>query len=309
MNRFIDLFSGIGGFHVALRKQGLDCVFASEIDSDASAVYQENFGHTPAGDICQVPTDRIPEHDILCAGFPCQPFSRSGKGMGLADDRGRLYYEIVRIAKHHKPKLMLLENVKAILTIDGGNVRNEIYQTLEKIGYRVEHSALNASHFGVPQKRERVYFVAIRKDVPLRFTQPEKTMHPKYIKDVLLPDSRTKDLVVSRNDIKFDKPREQEPALRPIRIGLLNKGGQGERIYSDQGHAVTLSANGGGAGHRTGLYLVNNKVRRLHLDEAKQVMGFDRNHIVSPGLQGYKQLGNAVIPSMITQIHKNVHVR
>ena len=169
MHRFVDLFSGIGGFHVALQQEGMECVFASEIDPAAASVYEQNFNLKPAGDICKVPAESVPEHDILCAGFPCQSFSRSGKRGGLSDARGRLFYEIVRIAKHRKPLLMLLENVKTILTIDHGNVTRVIYSKLQNIGYRIEHCVLNSGDYGVPQKRERVYFVAIRKDAPPRF--------------------------------------------------------------------------------------------------------------------------------------------
>ena len=306
MRTFIDLFAGIGGFHVALSKRGLECVFASEIDKAACESYKANFGIKPWGDICQVSNRVIPSHDVLCAGFPCQPFSRSGNLGGFEDVRGRLFYEIIRIAKYHRPQIMLLENVKSILTIDNGNVKREIYSNLEKIGYRVKHVLLNASKYGIPQQRERVYFVAVRKNSPLLFEDPLALQIKKYIKDIILPDSKTASLVVNRDDIKYDKDKEQPLASRPIRIGYLNKGGQGERIYSANGHAITLSANGGGVGSRTGLYYVNNKVRRLHIDEAKQVMGFEKSHKVSDGINGYRQLGNAVIPPMIGHVYDNV---
>ena len=306
MKTFIDLFAGIGGFHVALSKRGLECAFASEIDKAACESYEANFGLKPFGDICQVTNHVIPPHDVLCAGFPCQPFSRSGNLGGFEDVRGRLFYEIIRIAKYHRPQIMLLENVKAILTIDNGNVKREIYSNLEKIGYRVQHAPLNASKFGIPQQRERVYFVAIRRNSPLSFESPLPLDIETYIKDIILPDSQTESLVVNRDDIKYDKDKEQPLASRPIRIGYLNKGGQGERIYSANGHAITLSANGGGVGSRTGLYYVNNKVRRLHIDEAKQVMGFEKSHKVSDGINGYRQLGNAVIPPMIGHVFDSI---
>ncbi len=308
MHRFIDLFSGIGGFHIALKREGMDCVFASEIDKAASKVYKENFNHTPHGDITQAKTKDIPAHDILCAGFPCQPFSRSGKREGFDDTRGRLFYEIVRIAKHHKPMLLLLENVKTILTIDSGNVRNEIYKAIDSIGYCLDHVVLNASNFGIPQKRERVYFVAIRKDAPLSFRPPKSLQRVKYLKDIIMPNSDCEGMLIERSDIVFDKELDQVPASKPIRIGYLNKGGQGERIYSIDGHAVTLSANGGGVGNRTGLYYVNGAIRRLHINEAKQVMGFDKQHKVSNGVAGYRQLGNAVIPAMINHIYDGVKI-
>ncbi len=310
MYRFVDLFSGIGGFHVALQQEGMECVFASEIDTAAADVYEKNFNLKPDGDICHIPAERIPPHDILCAGFPCQSFSRSGNRKGLADARGRLFYEIVRIAKYHKPPLMLLENVKAILTIDHGNVKREIYSKLGELGYMVYHCVLNSGDFCIPQKRERVYFVVLRKDTLLHFRVPKEIKTKfKVVGDIVLPDSKTKDLVVSRDDIVFDKPKQQSRTQKPIRIGYLNKGGQGERIYSPNGLAITLAANSGGVGHRTGLYHVNEKVRRLHIDEAKQVMGFHADHIVSDGIAGYRQLGNAVIPGMINQIYDGVRVR
>jgi DNA (cytosine-5)-methyltransferase 1 len=110
MYKFVDLFCGIGGFRVALEKRGLECVFSSDIDSYAQEAYKKKFGETPAGNITEIPANKIPKHDILCAGFPCQPFSISGKMESVKDPRGRLFYEIHRIAKYHKPSILLLEN-------------------------------------------------------------------------------------------------------------------------------------------------------------------------------------------------------
>ncbi len=306
MKKFIDLFAGIGGFHVALKDKGLQCVFASEIDKAASKAYEFNFKHKPVGDICEIDNESIPSHDILCAGFPCQPFSISGKRGGLNDDRGRLFYEIVRIAKFHKPSVLLLENVKTILTIDGGNVQREIYKKLNDIGYRVKHIVLNASEFGIPQSRQRAYFVAVNKNSPLYFEPPKPNYIKRFLSDIMISNDKCQELIVERNDIVIEKSLKQNKRLKPIRIGYLNKGGQGERIYSTQGHAITLSANGGGVGNRTGLYYVDGKVRRLHIDEAKQVMGFGKKHQVGSGLSGYRQLGNAVIPEMIGHVFDGV---
>lgn len=173
--RFIDLFAGIGGFHVALARRGLACVFASENNRPAARAYEANFGMRPAGDIRQVAAAAIPAHDVLCAGFPCQSFSRAGKRQGMADDRGTLFHEIVRIAKHHRPALLLLENVPTILSIDGGAAKREIYARLGRIGYRLEHVVLNAGAHGLPQQRQRAYFAAVRKDAGLAFAPPPAT--------------------------------------------------------------------------------------------------------------------------------------
>ncbi len=308
MHTFIDLFSGIGGFRVGLEKHGLNCVFSSEIDERAAAAYEHNFKDRPAGDITKIPEKDIPRHDILCGGFPCQSFSLSGKRNGLNDERGRLFYEIVRIAKHHKPYVLLLENVKNIVTIDDGGVLMRVKDALDKIGYAVHYEILNASNYGIPQSRERVYFVCIRKDTTLRYVKSKQSKIMRVLKDIMLPESRCKDLIINRDDIVIKK-EHKEKVLSPVQVGYVNKGGQGERIYSANGHAITLSANGGGVGARTGLYMTDNgKIRKLHIEEAKAVMGFDKRHFVSDGIQGYRQLGNAVIPTMIKRMYECVGI-
>lgn len=308
MHRFVDLFAGIGGFRVALEREGMDCVFSCDNDSKVQSVYERNFGEMPRGDITTILSSDIPPHDVLCAGFPCQPFSLSGNAKGFNDSRGRLFFEILRIAKYHKPYVMLLENVKNILTIDNGKVMQTIYSTLDDIGYDLKHYSLNASLFGVPQRRERVYFVALRKDSPLTHSTPKPTYRKKYLRDILLDDEKCESLVVDRPDIVI-RQCDTAPALKPIQVGYLNKGGQGERIYSMDGHAVTQSASSGGVGSRTGLYHVNGNVRKLHIQEAKSVMGFDRSFYVSDGLAGYSQLGNAVIPSMVNTMYKSIRIQ
>jgi len=307
MYRFIDLFCGIGGFRVSLEKQGMKCVFSSDSDKNVQEAYYRNFGDKPEGDITEIPEKTIPAHDILCAGFPCQSFSISGNRGGVQDDRGRLFYEIVRIAQYHQPQILLLENVKNILSISGGAVVETIKDKLDEIGYHLDLHVLNASHFGIPQARERVYFVCIRKNVKeLKYKPPKKTLIKKYLSDIL-EEKVSDSLYINRNDIVITK-ENVEHDLKPIRIGIINKGGQGERIYSPYGHAITLSAYGGGAGAKTGLYLVEDKIRRLSIQECKKLMGFSPNHYVSNGIQGYKQLGNAVMPPMITSVYGSIKI-
>ncbi|ACL34349.1 DNA (cytosine-5-)-methyltransferase [Borreliella burgdorferi] len=310
MFKFIDLFCGIGGFRVALQKQGMECVFSCDIDKYAQTAYQKNFGDKPYGDVTEIPEDKIPRHEILCAGFPCQPFSISGKKLGTKDIRGRLFYEIIRIAQYHKPLVMILENVKNIMSMDNGEVIKDIRQKLDEIGYNVHINVLNASNFGVPQARERVYFACLRKDTgtseKLKYSKPKETFKKIYLEDILEKDV-PKSMYIDRKDIEITK-KIPTNELRPIRIGIVNKGGQGERIYSPKGHAITLSAYGGGVGAKTGLYLDNNGIRRLTITEAKRVMGFSDNHYVSEGMQGYQQLGNAVIPSMIEHVYRAIRI-
>lgn len=170
--KFIDLFSGIGGFHLALSDLGGDCVFASEIDPDAASVYAEHFGLKPAGDIRGVNAEEVPSHDVLCAGFPCQPFSKSGSQMGLADEtRGTLFFEITRIVEAHRPRYLMLENVRNLAKHDGGRTWQVIIRRLRALGYNVSSEPLvfsphllPPSHGGSPQFRERVFIIAEHRD-------------------------------------------------------------------------------------------------------------------------------------------------
>ena len=147
---------------------------------------------------------------------------------------------------------------------------------------------LNASNFGVPQARERVYFACLRKDTGtkerLKYNVPKETLKKIYLESILESDVDAS-LYIDRKDIKITKEATKNE-LKPIRVGIVNKGGQGERIYSTKGHVITLSALGGGVGARTGLYLDNNRIRRLSIMEVKRAMGFNDNHYVSEGLQG-----------------------
>ena len=298
MQTFVDIFAGIGGFRVALEKRGLRCVFSSEIDKHAAVAYEAQFGERPAGDITSISGKDIPAHDVLCAGFPCQSFSISGKHEGLAHGSGKLFYEVIRIAKHHQPKLLLLENVKNILTVQDGRVMETVCKLLDEAGYKVNYFTLNASEYGIAQARQRVYFVCTRVNLELPTPSLPARRANTYL-EAFLEDSVEQSLFVERQDIVITSPEPQSPHPAPIRIGYLNKGGQGERIYSTSGHAITLSANGGGVGARTGLYLVRSRVRKLSQVECKRLMGFSDDHVVSAGIQGYKQLGNAAIPAMV----------
>lgn len=306
--RFIDLFCGIGGFRVALEKSGHQCIFSCDIDRKVQLAYKDNFGETPAGDLTKIPNSQIPPHDILCAGFPCQSFSISGKHSGINDPRGQLFFEIVRIAAKHKPPIILMENVKNILTIDSSRVINTIKQELDDLGYEVFYDSINSSLNGIPQKRERVYFVCIRKGSGIEYDRDratENTYKKIYLKSILMDKDACKDLIVRRKDMVLKQDASHEE-LKPIRIGHVNKASQGERIYSTNGHSVTISATTGGAGANTGLYLVDDEVRRLHIDECKKLMGFPLKHKVTPGRGGYKQMGNAVIPPMIEKVFSSI---
>ena len=157
---FIDLFAGLGGFHQAAEHLGGECVFASEIVEDLRQVYEKNFGIKPHGDIREVKPDEVPEHDLLCAGFPCQPFSKAGDQMGWDDAvRGTVFWNIVEILRLRRPKLVILENVAHFVRHDAGNTYQKVKQALESLGYKVDYHQFSPHQFGVPQIRERIYMV------------------------------------------------------------------------------------------------------------------------------------------------------
>lgn len=160
---FIDLFAGIGGFHQAMVNLGGECVFASEIDKYAKETYKENYGVEPHGDITKIDEKDIPEHDVLCAGFPCQSFSKAGNREGLDDIRGTLFFDIARILTEHRTKYIILENVRNLVSHDNGNTWDVISSTLRRLGYRLskEPILISPHHLGIPQQRERVVILGI----------------------------------------------------------------------------------------------------------------------------------------------------
>ena len=163
--KFIDLFAGLGGFRIALESLGAKCVYSNEWDKAVCQVYKDNFGDYPDGDITKVDEKKIPDHDILCAGFPCQAFSISGNQRGFEDSRGTLFFDVARIVKEKKPKVVFMENVKNFASHDNGRTLMVVKKTMEQLGYSFFYQVLNAKDYGIPQKRERVYMVCFRKDM------------------------------------------------------------------------------------------------------------------------------------------------
>lgn len=177
--RLISLFSGCGGLDLGFKRAGFRSVYANDFDADAQAVYSLNFGKIDGRDILTVPEDEIPDGDILIAGFPCQPFSNAGNRKGVHDSRGMLYKECLRIIKEKMPKVVVFENVKGLLSskyLDGRNLADVIHEDLTsigEIGYEVKYDLVNAADYGVPQNRQRVLFVGVRKDLGLKFRFPK----------------------------------------------------------------------------------------------------------------------------------------
>ena len=303
--KFIDLFAGLGGFRLALESLGAKCVYSNEWNTSVQQVYKDNFGEIPDGDITKVNEKTIPDHDILCAGFPCQAFSISGKQKGFEDSRGTLFFDVARIVKEKKPKIVFMENVKNFATHDNGKTLEVVKSTMEDLNYTFHQKVLNSVDFGVPQKRERIYMVCFRNDIAVsNFSFPKTMKLTKHVEDFLLEDNYlTEHLYVDRADIYYNDTEDCFYSDKPIRLGTVNKGGQGERIYSTKGIAITFSAYGGGVFAKTGGYLINGKPRKLHPRECARLMGFPDSYIISKkDNQAYQQFGNSVVVDVLQYI-------
>lgn len=310
---FIDLFAGIGGFRIALESVGGKCVFSSEWDKHCQESYKLNYNEIPHGDITKIYEKDIPKHDILCAGFPCQSFSVAGKQKGFDDTRGTLFFDIARIAMVHQPKVLFLENVRNLNAHNGGATFQIISNTLKQLGYNVFHKVLNAKNFGLPQNRERILIIGIRKDLNiLKFNFPKIHSNFKTISDIKEPDSKTTNYIINRDDIKINELKLRKAKLggkvrKPLQVGVIANGGQGNRIYHENGVGITLAASSGGAAAKTGAYFINDKVRKLSPREAARLQGFPESFlIIENENQALKQFGNSVPINIIKDVMEEI---
>jgi len=311
--KFIDLFAGIGGFRYALESFGCKCVFSSEWDKFCQQSYELNFGDKPFGDITKIDEKEIPKFDILCAGFPCQPFSISGKQKGFEDTRGTLFFDIVRIVSYHKPKIIFLENVKNLKAHNGGATFDMISNILDSLNYNIYHKVLNAKDFELPQNRERITIVCIRKDIDNgNYKFPESHKNFKTIIDIKEDDSIGDKYLLKRFDIHIDEEKlhkaiKNGKVQKPVQIGVIGNGGQGNRIYHENGIGITLAASSGGAAQKTGAYYINGKVRKLTPREAARLQGFPENFkIIENDSQSLKQFGNSVPINLLKDVFKGL---
>lgn len=291
---FIDLFAGIGGFHSAAHSLGGKCVFASEIDAEAQKAYEANYGLMPHGDITQIAASDIPDHDILFAGFPCQPFSIIGNRLGFDDIRGTLFFDIVRILEYKKPSMFILENVKQLSTHNNGHTFKTIREKLSLLGYKVYWKVLNALDYGLPQKRERTIIVGfLNHDV--NFVFPEK-QPMKPLSSILEADENVDSKHYASESI-VQKRRHIHTSKYDLAIWHENKSGN----ISSYPFSCALRA---GASYN---YLLVNGVRRLTPRELLRLQGFpDEFKIVCNDGQTRKQAGNAVPVLMIRAVLKEV---
>ncbi len=299
--RYADLFCGLGGFRVAAEQvcseSGITpvCEFSSDIDPDAQRAYHANFGELPAGDITQIAAEDIPSHDILFAGFPCQPFSICGEGKGFADTRGTLFFDIARILAVQKPQAFVLENVKRLRGHNEGKTLARILETLRELGYYTDYRVLNALDFGVPQKRERIFIVGFRQAVD--FVWPAETLPMTPLAEILDPSPadfyRASDKIRENRQAKrLNKPKHQEPT-----IWHENKAGN----VSAYPYSCALRA---GASYN---YLLVDGERRLTEREMLRLQGFPDSYQIACNYQATrKQAGNSVAVPCVAAVLREV---
>ena len=291
---FIDLFAGIGGIRLAFDSAGGKCVFASEWDQAAQKTYAANFNHHPKGDIIQIPSSEIPDHDILTAGFPCQPFSIIGQGKGFADTRGTLFFEIERILRDKQPHAFLLENVKRLKSHDKGRTFAVIIERLKNLDYHVHSTVLNALDFGLPQKRERAFIVGFKKNY--RFNFPSRSVNGRYLtlSDILEPDEAVDGKHFASEHIQKKRLEAvQNKAMFTPSIWHENKGGN-------------VAINNFSCALRAGAsfsYLLVNGKRRLTPREQLRLQGFPESFKISGSqTEIRRQTGNSVPVTVVEAI-------
>src|SRR3989338_314259 len=282
--KFIDLFAGIGGIKIGFEKAGFQCVFSNDFDENAKITFDFNFSEIfetekqmVLGDIQKIPTSKIPDFDILCGGFPCQPFSIAGYKQGFKDEkeRGNLFFDIVRILKAKKPKAFLLENVKNLKTHDKGNTLKVILEKLEKeLGYFVKVKVLNTMEYGnLPQNRERIYIVGfLDKKAYDNFSFPEKIKLTKTIHDCL--EEKEVDDKYYYNDKPLYEVLKKEIKKRDTVYQWRRK-----YVRENKNNVCpTLTANMGMGGHNVPLVLNGKGIRKLTPRECANFQGYPKNY-------------------------------
>jgi DNA (cytosine-5)-methyltransferase 1 len=335
--KFIDLFAGIGGFHLAFHSIGAECVFASEWDKFARHTYEHNFKKISPNlfkngnfnvDINDQKPEEIPDFDILCAGFPCQPFSNAGLKKGFEDTRGTLFFKLAEIV-HHKikkgsaPKVLLLENVKGLKSHDKGRTLKTIIRILEELGYNVGYEVLNSKYFGVPQNRERIFIVAFRNDLGLKncFKFPlglDENDFPIFEKK----DLEEKHKKVKLGDILLKNVESKYTISDKLHAGHLRRlkqhkekgNGFGFSLFkSSSPYTSTISARYYKDGSEILVEQNKKNPRKLHPKEAAKLQGYPIDNgfeIVVSDVQAYKQFGNSVsvpvVKTLSEQIKKQI---
>lgn len=297
--KFIDLFAGIGGIRLPFTELGYKCVFSSEWDSAAKQTYFANFGEMPFGDITKIKAENIPPHDLLIAGFPCQAFSIIGKGLGFADTRGTMFFEIERILNYHHPKVILLENVKQLVSHNHGETFKVIQNRLTNLGYHFKWKILNALDFGLPQKRERVIIVGFLDETLCNQFSLDFPKKDYNLSSILENDSNVDpNLFASELIIEKRKEKTKNKTVFYPSVWHENKSGN----ISVLPYACALRT---GASYN---YLLINGVRRPSSRELLRFQGFpDEFKIAVSHSEIRRQTGNSVAVPMIRAIANRIN--
>lgn len=350
---FIDLFAGIGGFHLAMHAEGGECVFASEMDKFARQTYERNFKSLSPGmfknnlfnqDITDSDLDygNIPDFDVLCAGFPCQPFSNAGRKKGFADTRGTLFFNIEEIVRTktengYKPKVLLLENVKGFKNHDKGRTYTTVKRKLKKLGYEVAAEVLNSRHFGVPQNRERIFIVAWDKDItklksdefkfPWGLDTDEKPIWSKDLREDMSISTKLGDILLTEKQIQRYEEKEGKSLTiseklwaghQRRKLAHKAKGnGFGYSLFDKNSrYTSTISARY----YKDGSEIlidqshIGKRPRKLHPIEAGLLQGYptkkskgQKQYLIPVSSnQAYKQFGNSVSVPVVKTIAKAI---
>ena len=315
--KYIDLFCGLGAFHSAFdfisnSRIKYNCVFACDIDNNVRKIYKANHKIEPAGDIKDVDIAKMPDFDILCGGFPCQPFSIAGKKEGFDDKiKGNLFFSILKIIDIKNPNTVILENVKNLLTINNGDTFKIIKSELEKRGYFISHKILDSKYYNSPQSRHRLFIIG---------NKQKQFIFPSEIKNNIIHVSSIIDNTETRfldytNKYKLENCNDNEnknncKMLYKLVHKITNNGGrQGERVYSINHCGPTICASSGGPGAKTGLYYIDNKVRRLNAIEGIRMFGFDKKYIWDEFIKEEDMLfylGNSIVVDVLKIILKSL---
>ncbi|SMG15596.1 DNA cytosine methyltransferase [Dethiosulfovibrio salsuginis] len=296
--KFIDLFAGIGGIRIAFESVGGKCVFSSEWDDRACETYFANFGEHPEGDITKINTDKIPDFNILLAGFPCQPFSIIGDRTGFNHEtQGTLFFDIERILAAKMPLAFMLENVRNLTAHESGRTFKIIIAHLESLGYYVHYKVLNALDFGVPQKRERIIICGFKHDVPFCFPKPVPESEKLSLQDILEPNEDLDEKLWVNDSIRLNRMLRMKKFISTPYITHENVSG------SVTPHHFSCALRAGASAN----YMLINNERRLSAREMLRLQGFpDDFKIVVPYSSIRKQTGNSVAIPVIKAVARQM---
>ncbi|MBP9853179.1 MAG: (cytosine-5)-methyltransferase 1 [Patescibacteria group bacterium] len=296
--KFVDLFAGTGGIRIPFDEIGGECVLSSEWDKSAQITYQANFGEAPLGDITAINENDVPKHNIIMAGFPCQPFSHAGLKKGFNDTRGTLFFDIARIIKKHKPEIVFLENVKGFKGHDRGRTFETIKNVLDELGYNVSAQVLSAKDFGVPQNRQRFYMIGLKRSKYGKDTFFEFPTAPKI-------PTRVGDILEKKVDPKYTISDKLWAGHQRRRKEHAEKGnGFGYGLFDeDSAYTNTISARYYKDGSEVLIKQKGKNPRKLTPREAARLQGYPESFkIVVSDTQAYRQFGNAVAVPVIREI-------